>query len=281
MAWVGLAAAVILLFSSSPTFAFEEDLVVRQGSTPQARLILAEPLLLSQNEEAPGPGPGPAIRMRDHFVDTFPRHLLQGAQKSFFGRNLAILAIAGVATGALLASDNDIRDYFQDERPIGRTARTVGDWLGQGATLFGLAGVTYGVGEALDHRGLAKSGEIFIEGLSITGVATAILKVTTQRERPNNSNTLSFPSAHASGLSPFPPCWTVGLATRQGFRPTWPPVSLPFPVSRRTNTFFRTPSLAPPLGPLWDTPWRGFTGVRETAGSSSSPLWVPRRWVSK
>ncbi len=157
--------------------------------------------MLSQNEEAPGPGPVP--RVRGYFLDTFPRHLLQGAQKSFFGRNLAILAIAGVATGALLAVDNDIRDYFQDERPIGRTARTVGDRLGLASTLFGLAGVTYGVGEALDHRGLAKSGEIFIEGLSLTGVATAVLKVATQRERPNNSNTLSFPSAHASGSFAF------------------------------------------------------------------------------
>lgn len=200
----GLIGALLLLLLLAPqAFALEREqaeflsrfsLFDLQGS--RVYLLVPDPPWLSQKEEAPRPGLGE--RVRDFFFDTFPRHLLEGAQTSFWGKNLVVLAVAGAVTGGLLLADDDIRDFFREKRPIGRTARDVGNTLGDGATLFGIAGVTYGVGEVLDHRGLAESGEVFLEGLSITGVATALLKVTTQRRRPNKGNTLSFPSGHAS-----------------------------------------------------------------------------------
>ena len=220
----GIPAAAILLFLSfflsfqasafepPQVSAFEEEegfslshfsLFALQGPTAQVHLPVSDPPWLSEREEGPSekeeaPRPGLVLRVRDYAFYTFPRHLLEGAQTSFWGKNLVVLAVAGGVTGALLIVDNEIRDFFKEKRPIGRTAREVGNTLGNGATLFGIAGATYGVGEVLDHRGLAESGEVFIEGLSLVGLATGLLKITTQRRRPDGSNTLSFPSGHAS-----------------------------------------------------------------------------------
>lgn len=197
----GLIGAILLLFLSPQAFALEREeppsLFLLPGLTAENRLSVSDPPGAGQGEEPPRPGVH--LRVRDYVFYTFPRHLLEGAQSSFWGKNLAVLAVAGGVAGALLTADDEIQDFFRERQPIGRTARRVGDWVGTGSTLFGLAGTTYALGEILDHRGVAETGEVFLEGLSLAGLATGLLKITTQRRRPDNSDTLSFPSGHASG----------------------------------------------------------------------------------
>ena len=42
---------------------------------------------------------------------------------------MVFLALAGGAAGALLTVDDDIREFFRDERPIGRSAEDTGATL--------------------------------------------------------------------------------------------------------------------------------------------------------
>lgn len=71
--------------------------------------------------------------------------------------------------------------------------------MGNIGVLFGLTGVTYGVGELTGTASLSETGQEMFEALAITAPVTTLLKVGVQRRRPDNSNELSFPSLHASG----------------------------------------------------------------------------------
>jgi hypothetical protein len=135
----------------------------------------------------------------DYFSDTFPRHLIQGTREALTLENLIVFGLAGAATGALLTVDDEIVDYFRDERPMGQTAQDVGSTLGSPQMLFGLAGATYLVGEFSKNSRIRTTGETALESLALTGLTTILLKVSTQRERPDGSNNLSFPSLHAAG----------------------------------------------------------------------------------
>jgi hypothetical protein len=135
----------------------------------------------------------------DYFSDSFPRHLIQGTREALTLENLIVFGLAGAATGALLTVDDEIVDYFRDERPMGQTAQDAGSTLGSPQMLFGLAGATYLVGEFSKNSRIRTTGETALESLALTGLTTILLKVSTQRERPDGSNNLSFPSLHAAG----------------------------------------------------------------------------------
>ncbi len=166
---------------------------------PSARAADNSPVLAWIAEPSASAESGPAGRLASYFACRFPRHLIQGARKSFSLKNMVFLALAGGAAGALLTVDDDIREFFRNERPIGRSAEDTGATLGSPEVLFGLSGAAFLLGEFSENPRIRAVGETALESLSIAGVPAALLKVATRRERPDGGNRLSFPSFHAAG----------------------------------------------------------------------------------
>jgi membrane-associated phospholipid phosphatase len=78
-----------------------------------------------------------------------------------------------------------------------------GSVVGQFGTLFGSAGIVYGVGRIKDQPKVSHLGMDLIEALVVSEGLVQGLKYATQRERPDHSSKHSFPSGHASDTFAF------------------------------------------------------------------------------
>ena len=81
-----------------------------------------------------------------------------------------------------------------------------------GIALLGASSSVWLCGELAGHSATSESGQMLTEGLLITYGITGGLKLLTARQRPDGSNSRSFPSAHAAGTS----CAAVILWDRYG-----------------------------------------------------------------
>lgn len=143
--------------------------------------------------------PSGANRVSEYAFKTFPYRLYQGFKASFLRLDsLAWLGLAGGAAIGLQGPDADIQTFFREERPF-ETGKEVGNTLGNLGVMFGLSGLTFGVGALVGVSALSETGVMMFEALAITAPVTTLLKVGVRRRRPDGSNTLSFPSMHASG----------------------------------------------------------------------------------
>ncbi|MFQ5729819.1 MAG: phosphatase PAP2 family protein, partial [Waddliaceae bacterium] len=145
--------------------------------------------------------PAHAEESLPEYIKDLPENLLQGTKESFRGWNLAILGVGGGAAIGLSQSDadNDVQDGADDS--IGDFA-TIGDIAGHPGTMFGVAISTYIVGRANKDEKIIETGKAIFEAQLITQTLTALLKLSTGRERPDGSGdriTSSFPSGHAAG----------------------------------------------------------------------------------
>lgn len=107
-----------------------------------------------------------------------------------------------IGTGAVLVAipfDDNVHRYFTSD---GRRAKWLGDsadQLGKPYVLTPLAAALYGIGRlAPNHQRFRDAtydiGQVFL----VSAIYTTTLKLATQRERPNGSDSLSFPSGHTS-----------------------------------------------------------------------------------
>ena len=78
-----------------------------------------------------------------------------------------------------------------------------GSVVGQFGTLFGTAGIIYGVGRIKDQPKVSHLGMDLIEALAVSEGLVQGIKYSTQRERPDHSAHNSFPSGHASDTFAF------------------------------------------------------------------------------
>ncbi|MBI3076628.1 MAG: phosphatase PAP2 family protein [Deltaproteobacteria bacterium] len=159
-----------------------------------------------------------------YFVETLPRHLLSGAGEALSGTRLATLVASGGAAGLLTLADGEVHGYFTRDRSsenprrrLGHTPGEIGVTLGLPATLFGMAGGIYALGVVTREPRTQETAELALESLLLVGGTGQALKVVTQRERPDRSNRLSFPSLHAGGSFAFATTldgqygWRVGV----------------------------------------------------------------------
>ncbi len=76
--------------------------------------------------------------------------------------------------------------------------------LGQSYTLFGIAGTIYAVGRIKDQPKVSHTGMDLIRSVAIAELITeSRLKYTVRRERPDHSDTFSFPSGHSADTMAF------------------------------------------------------------------------------
>lgn len=81
-----------------------------------------------------------------------------------------------------------------------------------GLPLLGASAALWGAGSLWDSPETEETGQMLTEGLLLTYGFTGILKLGVGRERPDGSNSRSFPSAHAAGTA----CSAVILWDRYG-----------------------------------------------------------------
>jgi PAP2 superfamily len=126
-----------------------------------------------------------------------------GGTKRIFSKDNVPLALIGVGlTGLAFTSDERVKKYFQDRKPLEHSYKT-GDTIGSGYPEAGLGFALLGTGELIENKKLADTGVVSLEASLVDGIATEALKLTTRRKRPNGGNHNSFPSGHASITATF------------------------------------------------------------------------------
>src|SRR5689334_1732966 len=75
--------------------------------------------------------------------------------------------------------------------------------LGQSYTLLPVAATVYVVGRTRNHPRISHMGSDLIQSILIAELMTQTIKYSVRRERPDQSNTFSFPSGHAADTFAF------------------------------------------------------------------------------
>lgn len=134
------------------------------------------------------------------FFKDLPRHIGSDFKQAFWnGPTFLLLPVAAGVVAGLHSEDSEIQSSFQRERPLGKT---VDDILNIGANpilLGGVSLITLVVAELVESKKAAVAAGTMLEALFLTEALTFGLKFATQRRRPDGSDSLSFPSGHASG----------------------------------------------------------------------------------
>ena len=113
-------------------------------------------------------------------------------------RDTAFIAVAGtVAALALHPADDNVAEWAGD---LGHSQyASLGAWLGDGWVQGGAAVATYAVGVSTKNTRTTHIGSDLIRAQLLNGLATRVLKVTVDRERPSGGGH-SFPSGHSSAV---------------------------------------------------------------------------------
>lgn len=140
-------------------------------------------------------GPVDGRRTAHRFVSNLGRNTV-----GMFSRdNLVPFAIGTGATLIAIPFDDNVEEYFGGGE---RKAKWLGDmaaWLGKPIVLTPIAAALYGVGRLAPHHQRFRNASYDIaQVFLVSAVYTTSIKYATQRERPDGSDKLSFPSGHTS-----------------------------------------------------------------------------------
>jgi membrane-associated phospholipid phosphatase len=108
-----------------------------------------------------------------------------------------ILSIGGAGASAAHALDKRLVDMQWSDGA--KKALEPGRIVGGLAAQTGAAFATYAVGRALNKPGVATLGADLVRAQIVAQGTTQLLKLTAQRERPDDSNDMSLPSGHSAG----------------------------------------------------------------------------------
>ena len=120
-----------------------------------------------------------------------------GDFKHFFSADTAhVLAISSVAAVAAVPWEQQFVDQWADNLPDGLFDS--GSVVGSFAFQVGVGAATWGVGKAAGHPKAADVGGDLIRAQLVSQAFVQALKYTVQRERPDGSDNVSFPSGHSA-----------------------------------------------------------------------------------
>jgi membrane-associated phospholipid phosphatase len=109
-----------------------------------------------------------------------------------------LLATAGTAAIVAHEWDDDLVSEIEAS-PRLNDALEPGHKYGSFAAMLGASFAVYGIGRVSGHGDLAVVGADLVRAQIVSQLWVQALKFTVQRERPDGSNDLSFPSGHAAG----------------------------------------------------------------------------------
>ena len=107
------------------------------------------------------------------------------------------LTIGGFAAGVAHHGDDELVSELQVNVRL-NNAFEPGSKYGAFAIMLGGSFAAYGVGRMSGNRHLAVTGADLVRGQIVAQLWTQALKFTVQRERPDESNNVSFPSGHSA-----------------------------------------------------------------------------------
>jgi membrane-associated phospholipid phosphatase len=138
-------------------------------------------------------------RAEKWFFEDLPRHIGNDFKETFYNpwHLLALAGGVGVIAG-VHEVDPEIQEAFHPEDPLGGAA-DVFNVMGNSLVLGGATLTAFIISKLVNAPKAALTAGTMLEALSITMALTFALKFATQRERPDGSDSHSFPSAHASG----------------------------------------------------------------------------------
>lgn len=125
-----------------------------------------------------------------------PFKVLAGDFKNFFSKDTAHV-MSYFAIAAVAAAPWD-REGVNNGFNIPTTVFQSGNLAGSFAFQVGAGFATYGLGRSFGNAKAAAVGRDIVRSQILSQVLVQALKVTIQRERPDGSNNMSFPSGHAA-----------------------------------------------------------------------------------
>ncbi len=135
-----------------------------------------------------------------YFAGPLWRNLWAGTKTAYTGTHLAALGLAGgPLTLVLHNQDAAIQEHVQDKQPLGQDWTHVGDVLGAAYTEVGMMGALYLCGRVGEKPEIVETTAQMFEGWSIASLSVLTLKPIVGRERPDGSDSFSFPSYHSAG----------------------------------------------------------------------------------
>jgi len=195
---VGATMALLLAGSVPPC---------RAQSAPPPQDAAQDP---SQDEATQGPPvasqstAAPSFDTRNLFdtpedrrtMSAFPKNLGRNFIGVFSGQNLFPFAVGAGATVLASAFDNTTAHAIKGSCD---TCGQTGSTLGGGTAMIPIVGALFVAGRFAPQGGEFRAATYdFMQAMIVTGAYTEILKYTVKRERPDGSDSLSFPSGHTS-----------------------------------------------------------------------------------
>jgi len=127
-------------------------------------------------------------------MGAFPKNLGRNFVGVFSGQNLLPFTVAAAAVTTASAFDYKTKNLLQGAcQSCGRTGATIG-----GGAMVPLAGALFVAGRFSPQGRFRSATYDFAQAMIVNGAYTGILKYSVQRTRPDGSDSLSFPSGHAS-----------------------------------------------------------------------------------
>lgn len=147
------------------------------------------------------------------FFQELPHHLGNDLKETVWNRwHLLALAAGTGATIGIHQADSDIQEPFRTKHYWGG-ADAIFDLMGNSLIMGGGLLVTVAAAHWADAAKARLTGETMLEAFFLNQVFTYALKFSVQRERPDASNHLSFPSSHTSNA------FTLATVTESFFGP--------------------------------------------------------------
>jgi len=127
-------------------------------------------------------------------MSAFPKNLGRNFVGVFSGQNLVPFAVGVGATTLASAFDYRTKDMLQGAcAPCGKAGATAG-----GGAIVPVVGALFVAGRFAPEGRFRAASYDFAQALVVNGAYTGLLKHTVRRDRPDASDSLSFPSGHSS-----------------------------------------------------------------------------------
>jgi membrane-associated phospholipid phosphatase len=187
-----LATALLACAIAVPAFAQEP------APTEPADTVAATAPDGATPEQLPAPGTNavPQLPRVSHDPEGNPLKLAALDFKNFFsgdtGRTLSYTAIVAIASAPW------DREGVNNGFNLPTTLFQSGNVIGSFAFQLGAGFATYGAGKAFGSNQVAFVGRDIVRAQIVSQTLVQALKVTVRRDRPDQSNSMSFPSGHAA-----------------------------------------------------------------------------------
>jgi membrane-associated phospholipid phosphatase len=150
----------------------------------------------SEQLPAPPVNAVPQLPRVSHDAEGNPLKLVASDFKNFFsgdtGRTLSYTAIVAIASAPW------DREGVNNGFGLPTTVFQSGNVIGSFAFQMGAGFAAYGAGKAFGNKQVAFVGRDIVRAQVVSQVMVQALKVTVQRDRPDHSDSMSFPSGHAA-----------------------------------------------------------------------------------